>query len=172
MSLIVGKEIKMIEKYRFKPASQQELSLYCFVGESVSAIQHVEDALSHSIVLKKTKPQLKSEADRHLEKHRTYTLGKAINITDQASLYPKSLQQELNKFLSERNWLIHKSIAQGRDEWDLNISREKIITRIKTITTQAQKLLQLIEEDLIEFSEVNGVDMSRVRAEIHKHYFE
>jgi hypothetical protein len=42
----------------------------------------------------------------------------------------------------------------------------------KTITTQAQKLLQLIEEDLIEFSEANGVDMSRVRAEINKHYFE
>jgi hypothetical protein len=54
----------------------------------------------------------------------------------------------------------------------LNIFREKLICRIKAITTQAQKLLQLIEEDLIEFSEANGVDLSRVRAEINKHYFE
>ena len=162
----------MSKKYRFKPASQQELSLYCFVGESVCAIQHVEDALSHSIVLKMTKPRLRSEADQLLEEHRSYTLGKAIKIAEQASLYPESLQQELIEFLSERNWLIHKSIAQGRDEWDLNISREKLICRIKAITTQAQKLLQLIEEDLIEFSEANGVDMSRVRAEINKHYFE
>ncbi len=162
----------MSEKYRFKPASQQELSLYCFVGESVCAVQHVEDALSHSIVLKKTKPRLRSEADQLLEKHRSYTLGKAIKIAEQASLYPELLQQELREFLSERNWLIHNSIAQGRDEWDLNISREKLICRIKAITTQAQKLLQLIEEDLIEFSEANGVDMSRVKAEINKHYFE
>jgi len=162
----------MSEKYRFKPASQQELSLYCFVGESICAIQHVEDALSHSIILKKTKARLRSEADKLLEEHRSYTLGKAINIAEQASLYPESLQQELIEFLSERNWLIHKSIAQGRDEWDLNISREKLICRIKAITTQALKLLQLIEEDLIEFSEANGVDMSRVRAEINKHYFE
>lgn len=162
----------MSEKYRFKPALQQELSLYCFVGESVCAVQHVEDALSHSIVLKKTKSRLRSEADQLLEEHRSYTLGKAIKIAEQASLYPESLQQELREFLSERNWLIHKSIAQGRDEWDLNISREKLICRIKAITTQAQKLLQLIEEDLIEFSEANGVDMSRVRAEINKHYFE
>ena len=162
----------MSEKYRFKPASQQELSLYCFVGESVCAVQHLEDALSNSIVLKKTKPRLRSEADQLLEKHRSYTLGKAIKIAEQGSLYPESLLQELREFLSERNWLIHKSIAQGRDEWDLNISREKLICRIKAITTQAQKLLQLIEEDLIEFSEANGVDMSRAIAEINKHYFE
>ena len=162
----------MIKQYRFKQASQQEINLYCFVGEAVCAVQHVEDALSHSIVLKKTKPRLRSEADQLLEEHRSYTLGKAIKIAEQASLYPESLQQELREFLSERNWLIHKSIAQGRDEWDLNISREKLIFKIKAITTQAQKLLQLIEEDLIEFSEANGVDMSRVRAEINKHYFE
>lgn len=162
----------MSEKYRFKPASQQELSLYCFVGESVCAVQHVEDALNHSIVLKKTKPRLRSEGDRLLEKHRSYTLGKAIKIAEHASLYPVSLQQELKEFLSERNWLIHKSIAQGRDEWDLNISREKLFRRIKAVTTQAQKVLQLIEEDLIEFSEANGVDMTWVRAEINKYYFE
>jgi len=162
----------MSKKYRFKPASQQELLLYCFVGESVCAAQHVEDALSHSIVLKNKKPRLRSEADQLLEKHRSYTLGKAIKITEQANLYPKPLQQQLKKFLSERNWLIHKSIAQGRDGWDLNISREKLICRIKAITTQAQGLIQLIEEDLIEFSEANGVDMSRVKDEINRHYLE
>ena len=162
----------MSEEYRFKPASQQELSLYCYVGESVCAVQHVEDALSHSIVLKKIKPRSKLEADQLLEKHRSYTLGKAIKIGDKAGLYPESLQQELKEFLSERNWLIHRSIAQGRDDWDSNISRGKLIRRIKAITTQAQGLLQLIEEDLIEFSEANGVDMSRVRAEINMHYFE
>jgi len=162
----------MSENYRYKPASQQELSLYCFVGESVCAVQHVEDALSHSIVLKKEKKRIKSEADQFLEKHRSYTLGKAITIAEQASLYPESLQQELREFLSERNWLIHKSIAQDREEWDLNVSREQLLCRIKAITTQAQKLLQRIEEDMLEFSEANGVDMSRVRAEIYKHYFE
>ncbi|MBU0480569.1 MAG: hypothetical protein KKG47_05660 [Proteobacteria bacterium] len=126
----------MSEKQRLKPASKQEISLYCLVGESVCAVQHVEDALSHSIVLKKTKPQLRSEADQLLEKHRSYTLGKAIKIAEQASLYPESLQRELENLLSERNWLIHKSIAQGRDEWDLNISREKLLSRIKAITTK------------------------------------
>lgn len=162
----------MSTKFRNKPASQQELSLYCFVGESVCAVQHVEDALSHSIVLKKDKKRIKSEGDQLLEKHRSFTLGKAITLAEQASLYPESLQQELREFLSERNWLIHKSIAHGRDEWDLNVSREQLFCRIKAITTQAQKLQLLIEEDMLEFAEANGVDMSRVRAEIKRNYSE
>lgn len=160
------------EKYKLKPASEQELSLYCFVGEAVCAIQHVEDALSHSIVLKNNQPPSKLEADQLLEKHRSYTLGRAINIGEKEGLYEEALQQELKKFLSERNWLIHKSIAHGRDEWDLNKSGDQMFRRIKTITMHAQELLQMIEEDLIEFSEANGKDMSRVRAEINKHYFE
>ena len=162
----------MSKKYKFKPASQQVLSLYCLVGESVCAIQHVEDALSHSIVLKKTKPRLKTEAHQQLEKHRSVTLGHAVNIIEKANLYPESQLQELKEFLSERNWLIHKSIAQGRDEWDSDIPEEHLMLRIKAITSRAQKLLQFIEEDLIKFAELNGKDMSRVKAEIQRHYFE
>lgn len=161
----------MSEKYKFKPASEQELSLYCFVGEALCAIQHIEDALSHSIVLKNSVPPSKTEADQLLEKHRSYTLGKAIKTGEKAGLYEEALQQELDKLLSERNWLVHKSIAHGRDEWDSNTSRDQLFRRIKTITTHAQELLQMIEEDLIEFSEANGKDMSRVRAEIKKHYY-
>lgn len=157
----------MSSKFRTKPASEQEISLYTFIGESVCMVQHVEDALSHSIVLKKVEKHLRSEADQLLEKHRLYTLGKAIGIVEKSSLYPELLLQELREFLLERNWLIHKSIAQGRDEWDLNVSREQLFSRIKAITTQAQKLLQLIEEDMMEFAEANGVDMSSVRDEIN-----
>ena len=162
----------MSKKYRLKPASQQELSLYCLVGESVCVVQHVEDALSHLIVLKTSKTRSKSKADKLLEKHRSYTLGQAIKTGEKLEIFSKTLLQELRCFLSERNWLIHRSIAQGRDEWDLNISRDKLFSKIKAITTHAQEILQLIEEDMIEFSEANGVDMSNVRAEIQKHYSE
>lgn len=162
----------MGEKYRFKRASQEEESLYLFVGESVCAIQHLEDALSHSIVLKKFKPKVKAEADQLLVKHRLYTLGQAIKISEKASLYPDPLLKELNELLVERNWLIHKSTSHSRDDWDLDIGRENLIRRIRDITKKAQRIIQLIEEDLIEYSESNGVDMSRVKAEIRKNYFE
>ena len=156
----------------FKPASQDEISLFCFVGEALCSVQHIEDALSHSIVLKKEKKCNKAEADHLLKNYRSYTLGKAINIAKRAGLYSEQLQQELEAFLSERNWLVHKSIAQNRDDWDLNVSRDQLFRRVKAITNQAQRLQILIEEDLMNFSEANGVDMSRVRSEMKKYYAE
>ena len=157
------------EKYKIKSASEQELLLYCFAGEALCAIQHIEDAISHSIVLKINAPPTKPEADQLLEKHRSYTLGKAIKISEEASLYNEVLQQELKRFLSERNWLVHRSIALSRDEWDANVSRDKLFSRLKAITTNVQRLQRLIENDLIEFAEAQGKDMSRVKAYINKH---
>lgn len=162
----------MSQNYRFKQASNQEISLYCLVGEAVCAVQHLEDALSHSIVIKKIGPASKKEADNLLVKHRSYTLGKAIKIVKQESLCPDVLQHKLDDFLTVRNWLIHKSIAQSRREWDLNISRDELMARIKAISAQAQNLQRLIEEDMMQFLEDKGVNMSRVRSEISKYYSE
>ncbi len=141
----------MSENFRFKQASNQELSLYCLVREAACAVQHVEDALSHSIVIKKLSPEERKEAINLLDKCRSYTLGKAIMIAKQECLYPKVLQKGLEVLLSERNWLIHKSIAQSRHEWDLNVSRDKLMARIKAISVQAHNLQRLIEEDMMKF---------------------
>lgn len=77
----------MSHNYRYKPASQQEVILYCLVGEALCAVQHVEDALSHSIVMNKTSPSQKKEAYILLDKRRTYTLGKVIKIAMQENLF-------------------------------------------------------------------------------------
>ena len=119
--------------------------------------------------MKKTSPEEKKEADNLLEKYRLYTLGQAIKIVKQECLFTDSLLQELDDFLSKRNWLIHKSIAQNRRIWDLNVSIEELMYSIKAITIQAHNLQRLIEEDLMQFAEVKGVDMSRVKNEINKY---
>ncbi|MUJ39657.1 hypothetical protein [Aliivibrio fischeri] len=71
--------------------------------------------------------------------------------------------------MSERNWLIHKSISQSRDDWDSNILREDLLLRIKTISDTSFMLMRKLEDDLITFSEENGVNMSQVKAELHKY---
>jgi uncharacterized protein YutE (UPF0331/DUF86 family) len=103
----------MVENNRFKEASEKEISLYSFLGESLCAVQILEDALSHSIVLKKTEPDQKEEADNLLIKQRSYTLGRAISIVKKESLVPKPLEIELSKLLTERNWLIHNIITDN-----------------------------------------------------------
>ena len=46
------------------------------------------------------------------------------------------------------------------------------MANIKAITIQGHNLQRLIEEDLMQFAEDNGVDMSKVKAEISKYYSE
>ena len=53
----------MVKIFKLKGASEKEKTLYCCLGESLYAVRILEDALSHSIVLKKTEPYQKNEAE-------------------------------------------------------------------------------------------------------------
>lgn len=52
-----------------KPASQDEVALYCYMGEAVCMIQHVEAALSTAITLKLHSDATRQAADEILNKH-------------------------------------------------------------------------------------------------------
>src|SRR5262245_17321093 len=89
------------------PANQDEITLYCFMGEALLKIQIVEQSLSHSITLKMNPAETRERADEFLTQHLSYTLGKAIKVAVRENLYSLSLQEQLNDFLVQRNWLVH-----------------------------------------------------------------
>lgn len=161
----------MSEQHRKKPASQNEINLYCLIGEAVCMVQILEDALSTSITLKKEvkKPGAipLEVANKLREKYRSYTLGNAINLIRNENLFSESLQESLKNFVLERNWLIHKSIQNENET--LSESNKR---RIKSICEMARTLLASVETDLIQYSSSVGVDMSEVREAIQKHYEE
>ena len=65
-------------------------------------------------------------------------------------------------FLKERNWFTHRIVddVYTPAKWDA------LFTRIKSIATEAHRIQRAIEDDIILFSEANGLDMSNVRAAI------
>ncbi|CEK11858.1 Uncharacterised protein [Legionella hackeliae] len=148
--------------------------LYCLIGEAVWMIQHLEDVLSHSITLKKhvKKPYNLplEQGNKILDEYRSYTLGKAIKIVDQENIFPESLQQVLANFLPKRNWLIHKCMYQSKNDFSSARSLQGLFDKIKGIAEEADLILNLIEEYLIEFSEINGLEMSAARAIRAKYY--
>lgn len=164
----------MSPEYKRKPANQDEIKLYCLVGEALCMVQHLEDALSHSITLKRdvkkpySMPLIK--ANELLEGYRFYTLGRAISLAKKEGIYTESLLQNLEIFLSERNWLVHKCMPQNREDVYFETSKNRLFHKIKSITEQAQILLQFIEADLIDFSSSNGLDMSGIKAVMQKYY--
>jgi hypothetical protein len=98
------------------PANQDEIELYCCIGEAILKTQIVEQALSHSITLKMNPDETKEKADEFLKQYQSYTLGKAIKKAITYNLYSTVLQDELNSFIEQRNWLVHKVVLENHND--------------------------------------------------------
>lgn len=144
------------------PANENEISLYCFVGEAIWKIQMVEQALSCSITLKMNPAATKEQADTVLKQHQSYTLGKAINIVSKENLYSSSLQDELYRFLNQRNWLVHNAMAESLHDKNWESEKEELFHKIKSISDKAESIQHKIEYDMINFCSLRGKDMSKI----------
>ena len=146
------------------PANQDEITLYCFVGEALWKIQIVEQALSHSITLKMNPAVTKERAGEFLKQHQSYTLGKAIKVAIKEKLYDSSLQDELNAFLDQRNWLVHKAMPESKHGLNWEDKKEELFQKIKSISDRAESIQREIEYDMINFCSSMGKDMSKILA--------
>lgn len=143
------------------PANENEITLYCFIGEAIWKIQMVEQALSCSITLKMNPAATKEQADKVLKQHQSYTLGAAVNIASKEKLYDSSLQDELYTFLDQRNWLVHKAMAESHHDKNWEDEKKELFHKIKSISDKAESLQRQIEYDMIDFCSSKGKDMSR-----------
>jgi hypothetical protein len=146
------------------PANQNEITLYCYIGEAVWKIQVVEQALNHSITLKMNPETTKEHADEILKQHKSYTLGRAIQIASKEKLYDSSLQVELNAFLGQRNWVVHKAMSENHHGLNWENKKEELFQRIKSISDRAEVIQRELEYDMINFCSSKGKDMSRIVA--------
>lgn len=150
-----------------RPAAQEEVVLFTMMGQALLNIQVLEECLSASITLKvdvgHPRKISKAEADKKL-KHRLrkYTLGGAIKEASKNKLYSEEIQSALGDFLKERNWFTHRIV----DDVYTPAKWGTLFARIKAIASEAHRIQRAIEDDLILFSEANGLDMSNVRAAI------
>ena len=154
----------MRESIKKIPANQDEITLYCFVGEALWKTQIVEQALNHSITLKMNPAETKERADEFLKQNQSYTLGKAIKLAIKKNLYSLSLQDELNAFLKQRNWLVHKAMLESQNDLNTENMKEELFNKIKSISDKAESIQSEIEYDLIDFCSSKGMDMSRILA--------
>ena len=143
-------------------ANENEITLYCFVGEAIWKAQIDEQALSCSITLKMNPKATKEKAEEVLKNHQRYTLGKAIKIANKEKLYNSSLQNELNTFLDQRNWLVHKAMAENCHDKNWENEKEKLFRKIKSISDKAESIQREIEYDMINFCTSKGKDMSKI----------
>lgn len=148
---------------RNRPASQEEILSFTMMGQALLNIQVMEEALSMAIALKIDigcpRKVSMEEVDGFLERRRLLTLGQAIKEAKIHKIYEDGLQASLKKFLDERNWLVHRSIGV----FYAPAGKEELWNRIKNIAVEAHRLQREIEDDLINFAQTNGLDMSSIR---------
>jgi hypothetical protein len=146
------------------PANSNEVNLYTSLGEALLKTQVVEQALSHSITLKINADETKERADEFLKRQQRYTLGKAIKIANEKKLYNLSLQEEINAFLVQRNWLVHNLIPGNEEDFNAGLIKNELLDKIDSVRDQAAIIHRKIEYDLIDFCESKGRNMSKIRA--------
>lgn len=149
-------------------ANQEAIFIFTLMGQSLLNLQVLEDTLSRSITLKvdvgHPRKVSRAEVDVLLKKRQSFTLGKAVGIAVQHKLYPDGLHAALRLLVEERNWFIHKSV----DDFYISPRREALVSRLKNIEREAHRLQRAVEEDLIMYSEHNGLDMTAVREAMNK----
>ena len=144
-------------------ANQDEINLYCHLGEALLKTQSAEQALSYSITLKINPAETKERADEIIKQHQTYTLGKAIKIAIDEKLYKLPLQEKLTNFLAQRNWLIHKVIVGNEEDFNAGKIKEELLDKIKSVADEAESIQREIEYDMLNFCSSKGKDMPKIR---------
>ena len=153
----------MRENVKKIPANESEITLYCYLGEALLKTQMVEQALSHSIVLKMNPEETKEQADEFLKKQQRYTLGTAIKTAFEKKLFNSALQEELDSFLKQRNWLVHSVLIGNEENFNAGNIKEELFQKIKSISNKAESIHRELEYDLIDFCSSKGRDMSHIK---------
>lgn len=153
----------MIENLKKIPANNIEINLYCYLGEALIKTQTVEQALSYSIIIKMNPEETKDKADELLKKQQRYTLGQAIRIALEKKLFNTAIQDELNSFLEQRNWLVHSVLIGNEEDFNAGNTKEALFQKIKSISDNAEKIKRIIEYDMIDFCSSKGRDMSKIK---------
>lgn len=145
------------------PANNIEINLYCFLGEALLKIQMLEQALSHSVTIKMNPDETKEKADEFLKEQQRYTLGKAVNIAKEKRLFNSALQDELDSFFKQRNWLVHSVLIGNEENFNAGNIKEELFQKIKSISNKAEDIKRVIEYDMIDFCTSKGKDMSKIK---------
>jgi hypothetical protein len=142
--------------------NEEELhNLFNLIGEAIWHAQHVEQALHTFVTLKKDIKVRGSVTpavgEQLFEKNQRKPLGKSLKTSREAGVLTQSLQDRVEAFKEERNWLIHWSVPSNGADLYLDTTRLALMERIKRLSIEARTIHGLIAEEIEDFVCSQGV---------------
>lgn len=138
---------------------------YRLIGASVWHIQYLEDVLVQYLVIRDLKVNpagSEAEAYERLAKMRRCVLGSVYKCACDSGVIPRSLQTCFERFVDERNWLIHRSRQDSSARLYDDELRRQMFTRISAIEEESVRLRRLIYDELTKFMSSEGFDLKLV----------
>jgi len=148
-----------------RPINHDELTVfYNAVGEAVWQIQYLENTLVTFVVIKrhKRKPTTEEKSYERLEKERKGTLGSIYGRAKDEGIISKSLKPRFDKFIGERNWLIHDSRTLNSEDLYNDTKTEIIINRIHSITEESMELTRTVGQLIKQFMISEGFSLEEI----------
>lgn len=142
--------------------SNEDIShLYLSIGEAIWHLQHLEMLMTTFNTLKilqskrKNKISITDEQAYDVrEKQRKLTLGTLISSAKENHILSKELEIRFERFLIERNWLIHKCVISDYLSLRNNETKEALFSRIMFFIEEAlslkEELYKKMEQWFIE----------------------
>ena len=141
--------------------SEELNTLFVLIGAGIWHLQNLEDALHTCITIKRDIQYRGSkspeQAESILSKHRKNTLGTSLQISRKAKVLSTFLQDRLEKFKKERDWLVHDVVYQYREDLYLDEKRFALMNRIQTFSDEAGILQKLVAKEMEDFVVTQGV---------------
>jgi hypothetical protein len=134
---------------------------YNHIGAAVWHIQYLEDALIHYLVIKNLRlnPAIaEEEVCERLAKMRKCVLGKVYKQARDLGIIPRDLEPRFEKFVDERNWLIHRSRHECSTHLYDDVRRIEMFNRISMIQDEAISIRKIIYSELSKFMSSEGFD--------------
>jgi hypothetical protein len=144
-------------------------ALYMLTGKGIWHLQFIEDALSTCITVKqgiKVRGAMpKAQAEAILATHRSHTLGVSLSIARKGQVLSESLQDRLEKFKKERDWLVHRSLYQNGDDLYIDEKRDLLLKRLRAFSEEAMILQRLIAAELENFVVAQGISREWIESD-------
>jgi hypothetical protein len=154
--------------------SEEYAEVASFVGHAVWQIQVLEEtAAVHLVMVHKTDAKTaRSDVETMFAKASKQTLGQLFGAIRDSSKSHSDILSRLERFVGERNWLIHRSRHENRKDLDSDTRRPQLVARIKAVADDALSLLTDFQEVTERYLIDRGMDRAKMQARADEIYRE
>lgn len=157
------------------PLTAEEFSdVASYIGHAVWQIQVLEETVALHLVLvhKADAKTARRDVATMFAKASEQTLGQLLGGIRDTGKAPSDLLSRLAHFVNERNWLIHRSRHENREDLYSDTRRPQLVARISAVADEALSLLTTFQNLTDTHLIARGMDLAKMHARAEEIYRE